>query len=291
MKKMSFWLMMLMLGLSTALWTGCSDDDNGEGNEQGGGEQGGSTVADTTYMVKTITTDQRTYTLGYADKRVNTIDIKAGVNQVAKATVDYQDAAKKVVIDYTEQGMSFKATYTLNDKGYMESVVLEDCSDPDDVYDYANYEITNNGEGMLETVMVDDDAYYMATFASGAKNWKTIASADLGAILDCTPGTEKNNYSVDLNELLYCMEVDRVIDFAILCNLIAPTENILKSLSGNISDESDDEGDDEEDQVVFSVKATTKVVVDVVTTPTEGQINKIELKVAGEVSKTINLGY
>ena len=31
MKKSMFWLDLLMMGVSTALWTGCSDDDNGPG--------------------------------------------------------------------------------------------------------------------------------------------------------------------------------------------------------------------------------------------------------------------
>lgn len=296
MKKSMYLLAMLMLGLSCALWTGCSDDDDDKGSntEQGDDNQDGKdeevVAKDTVYQVKTIKVGETNIELEYADGKVKTIKTKRGVNDMPDATVVYN--GNTVTVNYTAWGMDKQLEYTL-ENGYAVKASDYDVSDPDDPYEESVYDFKYNlVNGMLETIEDQDDpdaSLYMVTYVDNSKNWKTLACFDLGAIMDCQFGALKNNYTVDLNEFLYNYSDYDVINYAILCKLIPATENVIESLSGIISDEGDDEEEGGEEMRRLTKAGET--VIDVVPTEENGQIKKLELKVGGQVANTIEFGY
>lgn len=254
MKKMSFWLMMLMLGLSTALWTACSDDDDdkGNGNEQGGGENGGgSTITkDTTWMVDTIRVnwldDEGFYTKVSLTRdkedqvtKVNIADYSPrGLNGQPKLYPVTERTKDKVTISFYDEDMDedVNVVYTLNAKGYVTNIVRTTGVDTD-----AEYQFSYNGKDqLLEIVMTYEDesaAVFKATYDDKG-NWKTLLMAPddgEGEIVgNCVVSAKNNNYSADLNMLLWTdnsfYEFD-MVQCAVYMGLLPMTPNILTSVS------------------------------------------------------------
>lgn len=253
MKKMSFWLMMLMLGLSTALWTGCSDDDNGEGNEQGGGEQGGSTVTkDTTWMVDTIRVnwldDEGFYTkislTRDKDDQVTKVDIAdyspKGLNGEPKSYPITERTKDKVTIAFHDEDMDadVNVVYSLNAKGFVTNIVRTAEYDSDTEFKF-NY---NEKDQLLDIVMTYEDesaAVFKATYDDKG-NWKTLLMApadDEGEIIgNCIASAKINNYSADLNMLMWTDNTYYAYDMvqcAVYMGLLPSTPNILSSVSAD----------------------------------------------------------
>lgn len=242
--------MMLMLGLSTALWTGCSDDDNGEGNEQGGGEQGGSTVTkDTTWMVTTIKVNDmenegfyKQVTLTW-DKDSVVKEVKVGKyspqgENGAPVTYPVTERTKdKVTIAFYDEDMDddMRYVYTLNAKGYVTNVqrmYSDDYVEGEYSFEYAN-------DQLIKINLVDGDdkfTLFKATYDDKG-NWKTVMMApDEGEgelIANCTASAKKNNYSLDLNLLMLMddsyYEYD-LVQCAVYLGLVPMTSDVLASV-------------------------------------------------------------
>lgn len=250
MKKMSFWLMMLMLGLSTALWTGCSDDDNGEGNgnEQGGGEQGGSTVAkDTTWLVTTIKVNDmenegfyKQVTLTW-DKDSVVKEVKVGKysprgENGSPVTYPVTERTKdKVTIAFHDEDMDedMRYVYTLNAKGYVTNVqrmYSEGEVEGEYSFEYAN-------DQLIKIDLIDDDITLFKATYDDKGNWKTVMMApDEGEgelIANCTASAKKNNYSLDLNLLMLMDDSYYAFDLvqcAVYLGLVPMTSDVLASV-------------------------------------------------------------
>lgn len=248
MKKMSFWLMMLMLGLSTALWTGCSDDDNGEGNEQGGGEQGGSTVTkDTTWLVTTIKVNDmenegfyKQVTLTW-DKDSVVKEVKVGKysprgENGSPVTYPVTERTKdKVTIAFYDEDMDedMRYVYTLNAKGYVTNVqrmYSEGEVEGEYSFEYAN-------DQLIKIDLIDDDMTLFKATYDDKGNWKTVMMApDEGEgelIANCTASAKKNNYSLDLNLLMLMDDSYYAYDLvqcAVYLGLVPMTSDVLASV-------------------------------------------------------------
>lgn len=248
MKKMSFWLMMLMLGLSTALWTGCSDDDNGEGNEQGGGEQGGSTVTkDTTWLVTTIKVNDmenegfyKQVTLTW-DKDSVVKEVKVGKysprgENGSPVTYPVTERTKdKVTIAFHDEDMGedMRYVYTLNAKGYVTNVqrmYSEGEVEGEYSFEYAN-------DQLIKIDLIDDDMTLFKATYDDKGNWKTVMMApDEGEgelIANCTASAKKNNYSLDLNLLMLMDDSYYAFDLvqcAVYLGLVPMTSDVLASV-------------------------------------------------------------
>lgn len=252
MKKMSFWLMMLMLGLSTALWTGCSDDDNGEGNgnEQGGGEQGGSTVTkDTTWLVTTIKVNDmenegfyKQVTLTW-DKDSVVKEVKVGKysprgENGSPVTYPVTERTKdKVTIAFHDEDMGedMRYVYTLNAKGYVTNVqrlYADDFVEGEYSFEYVNDQLSKIN-------LVDgDDKFTLFKATYDAKgNWATVMMApDEGEgemMGTCTASAKGNNYSLDLNLLM--LTDDNIYEYdlvqcAVYLGLVPMTSDVLASV-------------------------------------------------------------
>lgn len=296
MKKSMYLLVMLMLGLSCALWTGCSDDENGPGEEQGNGggegegegegEGGGDVAKDTVYQVKTIKLGEVSIELAYASGKVQTIKTKRGVNVMPDATVEYSEG--KAAVLSSAQGYDQKIEYTLKN-GYAEKAVIYDISDPADPYEEYVYNFTlNAGNSMVETIADEeypDEPFYKIIYKGSTTNWDSLVFFDLGSTMKCTFSELKNNYTVDLNNLLCNYSSDEVVNFAILCGLIPNTENVLASLSGQITD------DGEEPEEMRRLTKAEETVLQVVATESNGQISKVELKAGDQTITFVELGF
>lgn len=248
MKKMSFWLMMLMLGLSTALWTGCSDDDNGEGNEQGGGEQGGSTVTkDTTWLVTTIKVNDmenegfyKQVTLTW-DKDSVVKEVKVGKysprgENGSPVTYPVTERTKdKVTIAFHDEDMGedMRYVYTLNAKGYVTNVqrmYSEGEVEGEYSFEYAN-------DQLVKIDLIDDDMTLFKATYDDKGNWATVMMApDEGEgelIANCTASAKKNNYSLDLNLLMLMDDSYYAFDLvqcAVYLGLVPMTSDVLASV-------------------------------------------------------------
>lgn len=248
MKKMSFWLMMLMLGLSTALWTGCSDDDNGDGNEQGGGEQGGSTVAkDTTWLVTTIKVNDmdnegfyKQVTLTW-DKDSVVKEVKVGKysprgENGSPVTYPVTERTKdKVTIAFHDEDMGedMRYVYTLNAKGYVTNVQRMYSDD----YVEGEYSFEYDKDQLIKIDLIDDDVTLFKATYDAKGNWTTVMMApDEGEgelIATCTASAKKNNYSLDLNLLMLMDDSYYAYDLvqcAVYLGLVPMTPNVLASV-------------------------------------------------------------
>lgn len=250
MKKMSFWLMMLMLGLSTALWTGCSDDDNGDGNgnEQGGGEQGGSTVAkDTTWLVTTIKVNDmdnegfyKQVTLTW-DKDSVVKEVKVGKysprgENGSPVTYPVTERTKdKVTIAFHDEDMGedMRYVYTLNEKGYVTNVQRIYSDD----YVEGEYSFEYDKDQLIKIDLIDDDVTLFKATYDAKGNWTTVMMApDEGEgelIATCTASAKKNNYSLDLNLLMLMDDSYYAYDLvqcAVYLGLVPMTPNVLASV-------------------------------------------------------------
>lgn len=245
---MSFWLMMLMLGLSTALWTGCSDDDNGEGNEQGGGEQGGSTVAkDTTWLVTTIKVNDmdnegfyKQVTLTW-DKDSVVKEVKVGKysprgENGSPVTYPVTERTKdKVTIAFHDEDMGedMRYVYTLNAKGYVTNVQRIYSDD----YVEGEYSFEYDKDQLIKIDLIDDDVTLFKATYDAKGNWTTVMMApDEGEgelIATCTASAKKNNYSLDLNLLMLMDDSYYAYDLvqcAVYLGLVPMTPNVLASV-------------------------------------------------------------
>lgn len=245
---MSFWLMMLMLGLSTALWTGCSDDDNGDGNEQGGGEQGGSTVAkDTTWLVKTIKVNDmdnegfyKQVTLTW-DKDSVVKEVKVGKysprgENGSPVTYPVTERTKdKVTIAFHDEDMGedMRYVYTLNEKGYVTNVQRIYSDD----YVEGEYSFEYDKDQLIKIDLIDDDVTLFKATYDAKGNWTTVMMApDEGEgelIATCTASAKKNNYSLDLNLLMLMDDSYYAYDLvqcAVYLGLVPMTPNVLASV-------------------------------------------------------------
>lgn len=248
MKKMSFWLMMLMLGLSTALWTGCSDDDNGDSNEQGGGEQGGSTVAkDTTWLVTTIKVNDmdnegfyKQVTLTW-DKDSVVKEVKVGKysprgENGSPVTYPVTERTKdKVTIAFHDEDMGedMRYVYTLNEKGYVTNVQRIYS----DGYVEGEYSFEYDKDQLIKIDLIDDDVTLFKATYDAKGNWTTVMMApDEGEgelIATCTASAKKNNYSLDLNLLMLMDDSYYAYDLvqcAVYLGLVPMTPNVLASV-------------------------------------------------------------
>lgn len=242
--------MMLMLGLSTALWTACSDDDDdkGNGNEQGGGEQGGSTVTkDTTWLVTTIKVNDmenegfyKQVTLTW-DKDSVVKEVKVGKyspkgENGAPVTYPVTERTKdKVTIAFHDEDMGddMRYVYTLNAKGYVTNVQRMDSDD----YVEGEYSFEYANDQLIKIDFVDDDVTVFKATYDAKGNWATVMMApDEGEgemIANCTASAKKNNYSLDLNLLMLMDDSYYAYDLvqcAVYLGLVPMTSDVLASV-------------------------------------------------------------
>lgn len=309
MKKSFYLLAVLMLGISCALWTGCSDDDEpGTELPPAGGENPGDTITpgdtivppvmlDTTWIVKSVRMDdvnnEGFYTmieLTVAGKQVSGVKTTKytprGINgQPEEATIDYGTSGK-VAVSYTEGGMDMAIEYTLNAKGLISGAIVNDMSEPEDPYQMEEYKFSyNSANGMLESiVMVDgEDEYdvFKATFSADS-NWATcLADAENGVSAACAVSEVDNNYTVDLNMLSLNYGISKAIDYAILSGLVPVTPNLLKSVTAQAEDSGEEMVRPRAGEMVMSFVPT--VVAD--------RISVLDVKVGNELLKKYTFGY
>lgn len=251
MKKMSFWLMMLMLGLSTALWTGCSDDDDDKdnGNEQGGGDNGGSSVTkDTTWMVTTIKVNDmdnegfyKQITLTW-DKDSVVKEVKVGKysprgENGSPVTYPVTERTKdKVTIAFYDEDMDeeMQHVYTLNAKGYVKNV--QRMYSNGEVEGEYNFDY-NDKDQLIKIDLVEDNVTVFKATYDAKGNWKTVMMApDEGEgemMGTCTASAKKNNYSLDLNLLMLMNDSYYAYDLvqcAVYLGLVPMTPDVLASV-------------------------------------------------------------
>lgn len=257
MKKMSFLLMMLMLGLSTALWTACSDDDDKEdGQEQGGGNEGGedAVVKDTTWVLKTIKMNDLD-NAGFYKQVTLTRNAEGAVTEmkIGKYTPDGTENGNsvtypitpavngKLTISFDDENMgeTMKHVYTLNAKGYVANVQRMYAEDGEVLVEY-KFEY-NDKDQLVQIDMVYDGeeiSVFKATYSADG-NWQTCMMApDDGEgelIGNCTVSTLKNNYSSDLNLLMltddYSYYDSDLVQCAVYLGLLPVTPNVIASVS------------------------------------------------------------
>lgn len=249
--------MMLMLGLSTALWTACSDDDDKEdGQEQGGGNEGGedAVVKDTTWVLKTIKMNDLD-NAGFYKQVTLTRNAEGAVTEmkIGKYTPDGTENGNsvtypitpavngKLTINFDDENMgeTMKHVYTLNAKGYVANVQRMYAEDGEVLVEY-KFEY-NDKDQLVQIDMVYDGEeipVFKATYSADG-NWQTCMMApDDGEgelIGNCTVSTLKNNYSSDLNLLMltddYSYYDSDLVQCAVYLGLLPVTPNVIASVS------------------------------------------------------------
>ena len=257
MKKNLFWLAALMLGISCALWTGCSDDDKTTPEPDPVPPVDTTPippVKDTTWVVKSVRMDDvknegfyKEVLLTQTNGKVSSFTVAShspkGLNGPMR-TVTVARSTGAVTLTYAEsETIIGKIVYSLNAKGCPTNVK---CYGVDEEGDYLTLENTYayNANGMLERIytlaeMGEDDNgdpiieefdLFKVTFAADSTWASCLASAEEGIIATCKYSSIKNNYSIDLNMLNVAYSVSEDIDYAILLGLIPATSKVLESI-------------------------------------------------------------
>lgn len=296
MKKNFYLMMVLMLGISCALWTGCSDDDETPVPPPEVETPDDTTnipvdtvpviPVDTIYQLSKISigdgrNSDMEIGLTYTGKQLKEVTRKRGVNTLPSVTFSYE--TNKVTASLSEDE---RIVYTMNN-GRADKADVE-LLDEEGWYTSETYEFHYNTSKMLETITMDGDNYYEVTFSDTTNNWKTLFWSDLYATVNCTPGDVKNNYSVDLNQLFFNFGDSDAINFAILAKLIPSTGNVLASVSGDFGDEGGEEEDGEERRIISKAAETVLSM-----TPTEinGKLSKLELKLGADLVKKVSIEF
>ena len=311
MKKVCFWLALLMMGVSTALWTGCSDDDNGPEEEEGkGGDEGNGDAAerDTVFQVKTI----KIVNVNDGDDFYKLVEFNRRGGEFAGLKIsNYTDrgingSPREIVLDkkgtkirLTEDkgGYYEKKEYSFNDKGYVIEA-LAYTSDEEDPWsendeagswgDETRYIFAYDGaSGMLNKIEMTDEVVFEATYQQDSNLLSVLMDPFSAMRGTCTGSDKLNNFSLDLNYLGVVSEDDDAINFALWCGWVPNTPNLIKSLTV-VGGESED--DDEEEAASTGTKAGEQVIV--VTPGYDGdKVTTLDMKVGDIAWKKFVLSY
>lgn len=244
MRKSFYWLAMLMLGLSCALWTACSDDDGKDDDNDDGGKK------EQVNIVKKLTIDnfdneeRNEITISRQNELVSGITWKLSSlgadSEWEPYTVNYKVTSSKenvtVTFENDEMGRN-TITYILNDKGFVTSAeqVMEEYPERAITWTFTN----NVQNGMLEKLSMTvpgqgtDVVFQVVNNAEG--NWVSVLGNS------CILSSTKNTTSVNLNLMgIGLVDIENpVLSVAVLCGLVPVNPLLIESVSG--VEESEDE--------------------------------------------------
>lgn len=255
MKKMFYLLTVLMIGISCALTTGCSDDDDNNNPppvNPGDTIVPGDTVTpplppakDTVWQVKSVKIDDietpgfyKMIKMETDDKQLTGVNVSKyspdGLNgEPLAAKVAYEEG--KMTFSYEEAGTQKQIVYTLNAKGFATRAKSFELYEGEAPYLVAESGFAYHANGMLERIFVlieeEEADLFRATFQADT-NWATcLADPESGNMATCVFSANKNNYTVDLNMLALVYGFQADVDFAVLCGLLPSTPDVLASLA------------------------------------------------------------
>lgn len=317
MKKSMFWLALLMMGVSTALWTGCSDDDNGPGQEEGEGDGGGNgegngeaVKRDTVFQIKTI----KIMKVNDGDGFYKLVEFnRTGEELTGLKISDYTDQGingtpREIVLDKKgtkirlvedKGGWYEKTEYSFNEKGYVTEALFysSDEGDPwnendetgswgdETIYTFAY----DGASGMLNKIEVPAESavVFEATYQQDSNLLSVLMDPFSDMRGTCVNSDKLNNFSLDLNYLGVVSADFDAINFAIWCGWLPNTPNLIKSLTvvGG-----EDEDDDEEEAASTGTRAGEQVIV--VIPGYEGdKVTTLDMKVGDIAWKKFVLSY
>ncbi|MEG1950763.1 MAG: hypothetical protein RR137_10440 [Odoribacter sp.] len=253
MKKTSFWMLMLLLGLSCALWTGCSDDDDDTKKDD---TEMPPVAKDSLWVVNTIKINSVEAGREGFYKQVDLKRDAAGVvteikmgNYTPKgqngAPVVYpvQFEAGKVTIAFNDPNAGDMINlYTLNAKGYVTNVKRSYTDGLVEVEYSFKYDEKDQLKEIDALADMDDDGvneeipFFKTTYVANGNLGNCMLAPDQGegAVMgNCALSGLNNNYSFDLNLMLltnlgfYSADL---VECAVYLGLLPKTPNVLASV-------------------------------------------------------------
>lgn len=307
MKRCVYLLVMFMLGLSCALWTGCSDDDN-DGQVPTPPENPGDTivpsdttssdtlVVDTIFRIKSVRINN-VYNQGFYTQ----VDLTETGNKITHMTIqgyapngdkngrakdwDVEYKGNTAVINHDDAGYEMQYVFTLDTNGYALKIEDYDISEGEPNVEYmfeCSYDPTN---GMLKQIYYEDEDVMLFDVAfDGQSNWKTyLFDPQSGAKANCKISEDLNNYTIDLNLLAFFYGQFDPLSYAVLLGFFPATPNVLESMSAIIED------DDDETRSLSKAGSAQKLKV---STNKEGdKITSVTVNIGTSVKASYQLGY
>lgn len=307
MKKNFYWLTVLMLAISCALWTGCSDDDGNNPAPEIPDETPGDTTVvtppvtpkDTVWQVKSIKMDSPEdigfYTLvelTRAGQQVTDVKVSKyspqGLNgQPQEMKIAYETG--KVTLSYEEYGSPKQIVYTLNAKGFATKAETFEIYEGEEPYPVGESDFVYNANGMLERIFVPmeedgDIDLFRVTFQADT-NWATcLTDPETGGMAMCKFSANKNNYTVDWNMLSIVYGFQTDVDLAVLCGLIPYTSDVLASLTLEA-------GGEGMKKLSKAENTAGNTVIGFKTTIVDERISVLEMMVGADAMKKFTFGY
>ena len=243
MKKMNFWMVMFLMGLAAAMWTGCSDDD-----DENGGLNPNELVKDTTWIMKELKFNDSKNPGFYEKVVLNRTDGKVSEINISKYTpegtlngeaIKYsisRPSAKQVVATTTLNGEQQEYLYALNDKGLVTSIKTSSDAEEDAMEYLFSYDASQRLSNIKINAWGEEAVVFSVEYAADGNWQKFMLLPDDGegeVMTDaCNISSIQNNYSLDLNLLTFLkFQKQDVVLTALYMELLPLSPAVLSSVN------------------------------------------------------------